>query len=68
MIVDTLGSVAGLVWLRVYMRVGSEDYGFVCLGIVGVGLVGNEVFAGGLGCAWNCLLLGETSAGIEPFL
>ena len=37
---DTLGSVAGLVWLRLYMRVGSEDYGFVCLGIVGVGLVG----------------------------
>jgi hypothetical protein len=38
--VDTLGYVAGSVWLRVYMKVGTEDYDFVCLGIAGVGLVG----------------------------
>ena len=38
--VDTLGCVAGLVWLRLYMKVGTQCYDFVCLGIAGVGLVG----------------------------
>ena len=37
---DTLESVAELVWLWVYMWVGQEDCGLVCLCIVGAEVVG----------------------------
>ena len=58
---DTLESVAELVWLRVYMWVGQEDYGLVCLCIVGVEVVGMRYLLVvwvvlGIACYWMKLV------------